>query len=496
MLLVGGLSAALAGGAAAQAPTQLSLADAIRLAEENSPTFRQWLNNRNPADWGVRSAYAQLLPSASVNGSMGYTGAGSQTFLTTTFQQSSSTISSSYSALLNWSISGAKLTEPGLRKAERDAVDADIDGARVALQTAVTQAYLAVLEARSGEELAELQVTRNEEFLRLAQARFDVGQTTLIDVRRAQVAKGQADVALLREQVGARVAVLQLYQTIGVVAPDGYEEAVLTDSFPVVAPEWSLDELLALAEERNPSLISLRERSEAAQWAERSARSQYLPTLSLSAGWSGFTQEFTNPDPLVDNALAQASNEAANNTAICNYQNDVNARLVDPLPPFDCSGLAFTPAQAAALEQQLRSRNDQFPFSFTRQPFSARLTLSLPIFIGFSRPLQVSQARAQLENARLTLRDQGLAVRTGVAQRFLEVETAFIAIAIEDTNQVAAAEGLQLATERYRVGSGTFYELLDAQFAALQADASYIAAVYAYHRAVADLEAAVGRVLR
>jgi len=46
------------------------------------------------------------------------------------------------------------------------------------------------------------------------------------------------------------------------------------------------------------------------------------------------------------------------------------------------------------------------------------------------------------------------------------------------------------------VGSGTFFELLDAQLAGQLADADYINAVYAYHRSVASLEAAVGRSLR
>src|SRR5947208_2637568 len=55
---------------------------------------------------------------------------------------------------------------------------------------------------------------------------------------------------------------------------------------------------------------------------------------------------------------------------------------------------------------------------------------------------------------------------------------------------------LQLATERYRVGSGTFFELLDAQVAGLRAETDYINAVYDYHKALAALEAAVGRPLR
>jgi len=83
-----------------------------------------------------------------------------------------------------------------------------------------------------------------------------------------------------------------------------------------------------------------------------------------------------------------------------------------------------------------------------------------------------------------------------VSQGYYTLQTAYQTITIQVTNRVAAREQLRLATERYRVGSGTFFELLDAQLAAQRADADYINAVYAYHRSVASLEAAVGRSLR
>ena len=81
-------------------------------------------------------------------------------------------------------------------------------------------------------------------------------------------------------------------------------------------------------------------------------------------------------------------------------------------------------------------------------------------------------------------------------QAYLVLATAYRTVAIQDTNRVAGREQLQLATERYRVGSGTFFELLDAEVAALRAESDYIGAVYDYHKAVAALEAAVGRPLR
>jgi outer membrane protein len=46
------------------------------------------------------------------------------------------------------------------------------------------------------------------------------------------------------------------------------------------------------------------------------------------------------------------------------------------------------------------------------------------------------------------------------------------------------------------VGSGTFFELLDAQVAALRAEHDYVNAIYDYHKSLAALEAAIGRSLR
>ena len=67
---------------------------------------------------------------------------------------------------------------------------------------------------------------------------------------------------------------------------------------------------------------------------------------------------------------------------------------------------------------------------------------------------------------------------------------------MQQSNKAAAAEALDLAQQRYRVGSGTYLELLTARVAADKADADYVTAVYDYHKAIATLENAVGRPLR
>jgi len=378
-------------------PATLSLADAIAIAHENNPAYRQALNDRGPAAWGVRNAYASFLPSVTASAGGGYTGPGEQTFLTESFSQNVSTWSSSYSLGLSWQLSGTTLSQPGLKHAQLAAADADIAGAEATLVNSVTQQYLTVRQARENAGLAQARLDRDQEFLKLAHARYDVGRATLIDVRQAEVARGQAEVALLRAQTAVEVEKLRLFQVLGVAPPVDLAAVQLTDTFPVTAPPWRLDELLTMAEQQNPALKALRAREHAAAWGVRAAASSFGPALSFSAGWSGFTQKLSDINPTIAAARAQADT----NMILCQYE---NSNWLNPgglmLP---CSALAFTPAQ----EQAIRDQNMAYPWHFSRQPFQARLTVTLPIFTNFSRPLQVSQAKAQRDDLAESARPRG-----------------------------------------------------------------------------------------
>jgi outer membrane protein len=417
---------------------------------------------------------------------MSYTGPGSQTFLSSSFTQSVSTVSSFYDLSLSWQLSGTTLSQPGLAKAQQHAVDADIAGATNALVTGITQQYLTVLQTRDQAGVARRTVARNEEFLKLAQARFSVGQATLIDVRQAQVARGQAEVALLRAETAVQIEKLRLFEQMGVTAPTDIQTVQLTDTFAVQTPAWQLPDLLTMAEQQNPALKALRARERAAAWGVRAATSTYGPSVSLSAGWSGFTQQFTDREAVRQNQQ----------TALVGQRNacleDNQIRTSAGLPPNDCDAYIW----GTSYEQALVAQTSVFPFDFTQQPFQARLTISLPIFTNFSRTQRVSEARAQHGDMEEAVRARGLAVQTDVSQAFLTLQTAFRTTGLQDTNRSAAREQLQLATERYRVGSGTFFELLDAQVASLRAESDYVNAIYDYHKALALLEAAVGRSLR
>src|SRR3954468_15852636 len=304
-------------------PVSLSLDEALRQARANSPAYRQTLNDASPARWGVRNAYGSLLPSVSASSDFGYTGSGEANLGSGFIQPTSAFITSGYSLGLRWDLSGRLLTGPAQQKALQRATEEDISGAGVALTEEISTQYLNTLQATAQVGVARQQVRRNEDFLTLAKARYRVGQATLLDVRQAEVTKGASDVALLRAVLAESEAKLDLLRRMGIEPPVAIERIVLTDSFLVTPPAFQVDSLLAMAEQYNPVLRSLKAREHAAGVGVTQAKADFFPTLTMQAGWAGFTQKYTDENLLLSQGLAEAQAQAAD----CQYNNAIKSGL-------------------------------------------------------------------------------------------------------------------------------------------------------------------------
>jgi outer membrane protein len=469
----------------------LTLAEAVRQTRENSPAFRQAQNQLTPARIGVRQAYGQYLPNVGVNAGLNYSGAGEQFFGGQFFRQPSS-YGSSYSLGFDWSLSGTTIYGTSSAKASQRAAEAGVEASDLQVSEAVITQYLNALQAAANSEVARQQLRRNLEFLQLTTARQRVGQTSLFDVRQADVTANNSKVDLLRARQAEVDQKLELYRLMGLKPPVPVTEIQLSDSFPVVDQRWDVEALVREAMEANPQLQAQRARADASLAQLRQARSAYFPTLSVSGGWSGFTQQFSN----VNGQVQSAQSSAIAGAAQCRDDNVIRGNVGLSTTPdcnqangLDPSGTALDPV----LRQAIVDQNDVFPFSFTNNPFGVNLVVSLPIFQGFSRDLRVAEAHAAERNAKEDVRAQELQIRATVASRVQAVETAFAVIDVQRRSQAAARDQLKLAEERYRLGSGTVLEVADALNAVTAADAAWINAVYDHHRAIVSLYAALGR---
>ena len=475
--------------------------EAIDIARQNNPGLRAIRNDEDLANWNVRSAYGALFPSASVNGGVSWQGAGEQIFGSLTAEQlgfanQPSWLFSNYSLRLDYQLNGRTLMAPGQAKADRAATLAQMADAEANLVFQVTQGYIDVLRQTEQVRVSEQQRERATFNLRLAVAQLAVGSATGVDVAQAEVAVGRAEVTILQTTNALETARIRLLQQMGVdldspfvpTTPFALSEPLWVREPARSARWWNFLELYQMGLENNPNLRSLRASRSSSSYGVKMAKSTYLPSLNLFAGTSGFTRRSSNTAVDVQQGEFQAQSSIQN----CLFFNDLFSRLANPLPSQDCSQFQFTDADARRIED----RNAGFPFSFTGQPPTAGISISLPIFQGLSRQRQVSEAQVRLEDLDLGLREQELALRADIATTLATVRTAYQAALIEEQNQTLADEQLRLARERFTVGLADFLELLEAETLKVEADREQIAAIFAYHDFLANLEAVVGNSLR
>jgi len=472
----------------ARGPANLSLEEAIRLAREYNPDYRTQQSQLRTADIAISNARGNLLPNASVSNSYGYQASGERRAGSVVLGTQPDFYSSSYSLNLSYSLNGQTLLRPGQAETEARAAQARVRGAGIALDAEVTGVYLSALEADAQVVQARNALERTRLAVQQARAQVEVGSATPLDLRRAEVQEGQAEVVLVLSENQAAAARAQLGQVVGVILD---EDVSLVTGFDVLVPDLDLEGLLQRAFDANPVLRASRLSQEVSRSQVRSTQTQYFPTLSFSAGISGSVFQAGNLDPLVSQELGSQAGRFTS----CVQDNRIRDLLGDPLR--DCSGLdPSLPSVEAAIRDRVRDNNTGFPFAYRRNPLNLSLNISLPLFTGFSRRNQIESARLAESNASEQVRAQELMLRAQVANASRNVETARRTAELQGRIRATSAEELALARERFALGLASSIEVADAQANLSQAERDEITALYAFHRSIVTLEALVGGPIR
>lgn len=433
---------------AATGPT-LTLDEALSLAKKNNPLFLQARNGRTRAGAALRSARGAFVPSLSANLSGGYREGIPQFFGGVALGATSSTVSSNLQLNANLDLSPSVWMNSGQQRLAVAASESDVDNAGLQLRAFVVQQYMTALQQEARVRLQDTLLANTQAQLELVKAKQAAGSATDLDARRAEVQVGQQQVATLQARNQAEVEKLRLFQQLGVPQPG---DVRLVTELPVGRIELSLAQLLDEARRQNPVLRAYQAREEASGVAVRRQKFQYLPSLNLSAGVSGYTQKY------------------------------VEGGYVGSLP--------------AAQQPSVQAANARFPFDFTRQPYTVGLSLNLPIFDGFGREGRVESAEADRSDARYNTRAEELKLTADVTAAYLTIQTDLQSVDLNAKNALTAREALQLAEQRYRVGLSSIVEVIQARADFELAENNRINSVYQFHRDFATLESAVGRPLR
>ena len=461
----------------AQSVASYTLEQAISLAERNNPQHLTTIDRRGAVAWQHRSAYGALLPSVNAEFGSSYREGLQQLIAGQRFGAASDQISSSYDIGVQAQYSAASLLAPRQQAANVRAADAAVAGSAQRLRTLVTQQYLNVLQQRARAAMQDTLLASARAQLTLAKARAEAGAVTPLDVRRAEVAVGQQEVALVQAANQAEIELLRLFQQMGMSRPNG---ATLSSEFRMSDRTLDLDQLLAQGRRVNPTLAEMRSRESAAQLGLRGAQSQYTPSLTFFTGLGGYTNQYTDQGFVLSQRVETKQGQCAASAGD------------DPVAVEACRNLTLTSVERA----QAIAENKKFPFKFQRNPFSLGATLSIPVFNGFQREQRVQEAAVARNAARYDERAQELQLETDITAAYLNLVAARRTVELQEGTAAAAREAMRFAQERYRVGLNTFVDVAQARADRERAENDRIAAIYDYHRAFAALEGAVGEPLK
>lgn len=125
--------------------------------------------------------------------------------------------------------------------------------------------------------------------------------------------------------------------------------------------------------------------------------------------------------------------------------------------------------------------------------WSARLSLSWPLFNGFSRETAVARTHASAEAARSRAQDARREVNAELTRQFAALEAARVRMGLARASHAAAEEELRVQQERYRLGVATIVEVLSSEENLDQAEVDLVEAKFDFFVAKAEIETLVGR---
>jgi len=266
----------------------VTLPEALRRATNLDPNYVAALRQVGDAAWLRRSAFtAFVLPSVEFQTSA--TRFSTEIFNLGTNALTTQLVQANLSANYDLFRGGGKFFDLGRSKALQQGAEA---GERASLFESALRTesdYYDVLAQRELRGVATERVRRAEEQFAVARARVLSGAAVQTDSLQLLLELTRARVDLLQQESALTVARLQLGRRIGAAGP---VDAAPLDTMP--APELPVTQAEAVREVITSSPRSLVARADerAADAASKSARSAYLPQVSLFGQWTGFDERF------------------------------------------------------------------------------------------------------------------------------------------------------------------------------------------------------------
>lgn len=189
--------------------------------------------------------------------------------------------------------------------------------------------------------------------------------------------------------------------------------------------------------------------------------------------------DFARMNDLVNEALQNRKDYLAQKLNLDSYQDNITIAKSGHLPQL--SGSASYNSYSNTVSGIFDSHN-----------YAAGLTLSIPIFSGFSTYNAVQSAEVDAMNYELQVRDSERQIKQTIQKSFLDLEAAKKQLLVTEKNVKAAEENLKIEQEKYNLGSGKLLDVLIANTSYQTAKTNYINAQFNYIRLSDELKYNLG----
>ncbi|MFL5465757.1 MAG: TolC family protein [Gemmatimonadaceae bacterium] len=266
---------------------KISLAEAINMAQANSPQAIQAEGSERTSRAARTSAVGAILPSATLSAGRVIQFGGGQTRINQNGEQvavaSSPTNSTGLSLNMTLFDGGQRLY--ALRTAKYDIAAAEANRVAVKYNVAlqVKQQYYAVLAAIESRDAAQLQMAQAREQFKTSVAKVRAGVATRSDSLRGVIQVGNAQLAVITAQSNKEAADAALTRLVGSPVPVTADPASVQENMAAL-PDSA--ELAALAL-HGPAVQQAQASVDAAEESRKAAKATYLPSLNASYSRNG-----------------------------------------------------------------------------------------------------------------------------------------------------------------------------------------------------------------
>ncbi|WP_419166595.1 TolC family protein [Candidatus Palauibacter sp.] len=420
---------AVAAPASAQArllPDTLDITRALRIALAESPVLRVSQTQADQAGADRLAAWGAFLPTATVNAGLRRSSFSRTTFvgeegLSESLPEilTSSSQGASQGLDLSWTVldGGRRFAALSQSQASLRAAHRRYDDQQRAVVTGVRLDFLNALRRQELLELTRAQIADRELELDIARRRYAIAAVERTDVLGAESALLDAQITLLNEQNLLRIGLEQLVVSMG-LPPEAGEGMVLAGDEGMPEGMADIESIVRAAVTSDPELLALDADRSAASASMWSARTLYLPSITVGFGW-GRSENFGPGDSF----------------------------------------------------WQFRPGDTDHGF---------RVSASWSLFDRFNREQQNARASAARRRAEEDLRRRRIEIERDVRRFAAEIEQLAQTLDLLEQRLALSRERLEMEQERYRNGTGSFIALQQAAGAAKGAETQLILQQYDY----------------